>query len=125
MEAWRRSDTGAVPWLSSVFATKSFTGAKFVKGFNHLGAAILATDLVVEGPPDRLSLKRRRGRDRSRGGFGQTTRVRTRQAGKAQRGGALVHARGRTWGQLIFQDLFKKDSNRKLCKLWRKSVNST
>jgi hypothetical protein len=24
-------------------------------------------------------------------------------------GGALVHARGRTWGQLIFQDLFKKE----------------
>ena len=24
-------------------------------------------------------------------------------------GGALAHARGRTWGQLIFQDLFKKE----------------
>jgi 8-hydroxy-5-deazaflavin:NADPH oxidoreductase len=24
-------------------------------------------------------------------------------------GGPLVHARGRTWGQLIFQDLFKKE----------------
>ena len=24
-------------------------------------------------------------------------------------GGALVHARGRAWGQLIFQDLFKKE----------------
>src|SRR6202040_721971 len=34
----------------------------------------------------RLSVERRRGRDRSRGGFGQTTRVRPRQAGKAQRG---------------------------------------
>ena len=37
-------------------------------------------------PPGRLSVERRRGRDRSRGGFGQTTRVRTRRAGKAQRG---------------------------------------
>ena len=37
-------------------------------------------------PPGRLSVERRRGRDRSRGGLGQTTRVRTRQAGKAQRG---------------------------------------
>ena len=72
---------------SSAFVAKSFTGAKLVKGFNHLGAAILATDPVVEGrPPGRLSVERRRGRDRSRGGFGQTTRVRTRQAGKAQRG---------------------------------------
>ncbi len=29
---------------SSAFVAKSFTGAKLVKGFNHLGAAILATD---------------------------------------------------------------------------------
>jgi hypothetical protein len=28
--------------------------------------------------------------------------------GKLNEGGALVHARGHTWGQLIFQDLFKK-----------------
>jgi 8-hydroxy-5-deazaflavin:NADPH oxidoreductase len=28
--------------------------------------------------------------------------------GKFSEGGALVHARGRTWGQLIFQDLFKQ-----------------
>src|ERR1035437_10428782 len=35
--------------LSSAFAAKSFTGAKFVKGFNHLVAATLATDPVVEG----------------------------------------------------------------------------
>jgi hypothetical protein len=28
--------------------------------------------------------------------------------GRLSEGGALVHARGRTWGQLIFQDLFKK-----------------
>src|SRR5207244_2448358 len=34
--------------LSSAFAAKSFTGAKFVKGFNHLVAATLATDPVVE-----------------------------------------------------------------------------
>src|ERR1700736_195827 len=40
----------------------------------------------VEALPLRLSVERRRGRDRSRGGLGQTTRVRTRQAGKAQRG---------------------------------------
>jgi 8-hydroxy-5-deazaflavin:NADPH oxidoreductase len=28
--------------------------------------------------------------------------------GKLNEGGALVHARGKTWGLLIFQDLFKK-----------------
>ena len=34
---------------SSAFVAKSFTGAKVVKGFNHLPAATLATDPVVEG----------------------------------------------------------------------------
>src|ERR1700722_2508499 len=34
---------------SSAFAAKSFTGAKFVKGFNHLVAATLASDPIVEG----------------------------------------------------------------------------
>jgi len=34
---------------SSAFVAKSFTGAKLVKGFNHLVAATLATDPVVEG----------------------------------------------------------------------------
>ena len=35
--------------LSSAFIAKSFTGAKVVKGFNHLVAATLATDPIVEG----------------------------------------------------------------------------
>ena len=34
---------------SSAFVAKSFPGAKLVKGFNHLGAAKLATDPEVEG----------------------------------------------------------------------------
>src|ERR1035438_1665898 len=34
---------------SSAFVAKAFTGAKFVKGFNHLIAVTLATDPVVEG----------------------------------------------------------------------------
>src|ERR1700740_307243 len=35
--------------LSSACVAKAFTGAKLVKGFNHLGAAILATDPAPEG----------------------------------------------------------------------------
>src|SRR6202041_1081434 len=35
--------------MSSAFVAKSFIGAKLVKGFNHLGAAILATDPIVQG----------------------------------------------------------------------------
>jgi hypothetical protein len=78
-------ELGGLP--SSAFAAKSFTGAKFVKGFNHLVAATLATRSGRRGGPSgRLSVERRRRRDRSRGEFGQATRVRTRQAGKAKRG---------------------------------------
>src|SRR6185437_6189735 len=35
--------------LSSAFVAKSFAGARFVKGFNHLLAATLAADPIVEG----------------------------------------------------------------------------
>src|SRR5438552_17123831 len=35
--------------LSSAFVAKSFTSAKVVNGFNHLVAATLATDPIVEG----------------------------------------------------------------------------
>jgi predicted dinucleotide-binding enzyme len=96
--------------LSSAYIAKSFTGAKLVKAFNHLGAAILATDPIVEGghrvvflssddedavvPVAELAKQL---------GFAPV------KLGKLNEGGALVHARGRTWGQLIFQDLFKKE----------------
>ncbi|WP_165190467.1 NADPH-dependent F420 reductase [Caulobacter soli] len=94
---------------SSAVVAKAFTGAKLVKGFNHLIAATLATDPVVEGghrvvflssddedaiaPVSALAKQL---------GFAPVT------LGRLGEGGALVHARGRTWGPLIFQDLFKK-----------------
>ena len=94
---------------SSAFVAKSFTGAKVVKGFNHLVAAILATDPEVEGghrvvflssdqedaiaPVEALAKQL---------GFAPV------KLGKLNEGGWLVHARGKTWGPLIFQDLFKK-----------------
>ena len=96
--------------LSSAFVAKAFTGAKLVKGFNHLPAATLATDPVVEGghrvvflssddedaiaPVAALAKKL---------GFAPV------ELGKFNEGGALVHARGQTWGPLIFQDLFKQE----------------
>ena len=94
--------------LSSELATKSFLGAGFVKGFNHLGAAILATDPVVAGAhrvvflasddPDAIAPVAALAKQL---GFAPVT------LGKLNEGGALVHARGRTWGPLIFQDMFK------------------
>jgi predicted dinucleotide-binding enzyme len=94
---------------SSAFVAKSFTGGQVVKAFNHLIAATLATDPVVEGghrvvflssddedaiPPVADLAKQL--------GFAPV------KLGKFNEGGALVHARGKTWGLLIFQDLFKK-----------------
>jgi predicted dinucleotide-binding enzyme len=94
---------------SSAFVANSFPGAKVVKGFNHLIASTLATDPVVEGghrvvflssndedafPPIADLAKQL--------GFAPV------KLGKLDEGGWLVHARGRAWGQLIFQDVFKK-----------------
>ena len=94
---------------SSAFLAKSFPGAKVVKGFNHLLAATLATDPAVEGGhrvvflssdeedaiPAVADLAKQLG-------FAPV------KLGRFSEGGALVHARGKTWGLLIFQDLFKK-----------------
>ena len=94
---------------SSAFVAKSFPSAKLVKGFNHLGAAKLATNPEVEGgyrvvflssddddavaPVAELAKQL---------GFAPV------KLGKLNEGGWLVHARGGTWGHLIFQDVFKK-----------------
>ena len=95
---------------SSAFVAKAFTGAKFVKGFNHLAAATLTADPIVEGG-HRVVFLSSDDEDAiapvadlaKQLGFAPV------KLGKLNEGGALVHARGRTWGQLIFQDLFKKE----------------
>jgi predicted dinucleotide-binding enzyme len=98
---------------SSAFVAKAFTGAKFVKGFNHLIAATLAADPVIEGGHRVVFLSSDDeeaiapvGALAKRLGFAPVT------LGRLNEGGWLVHARGRTWGPLIFQDLFKKEAVR-------------
>nr|WP_250809226.1 NAD(P)-binding domain-containing protein [Neorhizobium tomejilense] len=95
---------------SSAFVAKSFTGARFVKGFNHLIAATLATDPVVEGGHRVVFLS---GDDENAiapvADLAKQLGFAPVKLGKLNEGGALVHARGRIWGQLIFQDLFKKE----------------
>jgi NADP oxidoreductase coenzyme F420-dependent len=91
---------------SSAYVAKAFTGAKLVKGFcGHPGCR---SDRRGR-PPGRLSVERRRGRERSRGGLGQTTRVRTRQAGKAQRGWRAGARTRPHLGSADLPDLFKKE----------------
>ncbi|MCU1321284.1 MAG: hypothetical protein JWM43_933 [Acidobacteriaceae bacterium] len=94
---------------SSAFVAKAFDGAKLVKGFNHLGAGTLVTDPVIEGG-HRVVFLSSDDEDAiapvadlaKQLGFAPV------KLGKLNEGGALVQARGRTWGSLIFQDLFKK-----------------
>ena len=95
---------------SSAFSAQAFTGANFVKGFNHLAAATLATDPVVEGGHRVVFLS-----SDDEGAIAPVAALAKQfgfapvNLGKLNEGGALVHARDGTWGPLIFQDVFKKE----------------
>ncbi|MDX8447497.1 NADP oxidoreductase coenzyme [Mesorhizobium sp. VK3C] len=95
---------------SSAFVAKAFSGAKFVKGFNHLIAATLAADPIVEGGHPVVFLS---SDDEDAiapvASLAKQLGFAPVKLGKLNEGGALVHARGRIWGQLIFQDLLKKE----------------
>jgi predicted dinucleotide-binding enzyme len=101
-------DLGGLP--SSAVVAKAFSGAQLVKGFNHLIAATLAANPVVEGG-HRVVFLSSDDEDAiapvaalaKQLGFAPV------KLGKLGEGGALVHAHGRAWGPLIFQDLFKKE----------------
>ena len=100
-------DLGGLP--SSAFIAKAFPGAKVVKGFNHLPARLLAADPNVTGGRRVVFLS-----SDDEGALTQVTALAGELGfapiglGKLEDGGALVQARGNTWGQLIFQDLFKQ-----------------
>jgi 8-hydroxy-5-deazaflavin:NADPH oxidoreductase len=95
---------------SSAFAAKSFPDARFVKGFNHLIAATLATDPVVEGGHRVIFLSSDdEGAIAPAADLAKQLGFAPVKLGKFNEGGALVHARGKTWGRLIFQDLFRKE----------------
>ncbi|MEP9353996.1 NAD(P)-binding domain-containing protein [Xanthobacter sp. KR7-65] len=96
---------------SSAFVAKSFPGAKFVKGFNHLVAATLATDPMVAGG-HRVVFLASDDEDAvpSVADLAKTLGFAPVKLGRLNEGGALVHARGRVWGPLIFQDLFKTEA---------------
>jgi predicted dinucleotide-binding enzyme len=93
--------------VASAVVAQAFTGARLVKGFNHLIAATLASDPVIEGG-HRVVFLSSDDEDAiapvadlaKQLGFAPVN------LGKLNEGGALVHARGRNWGPLIFQDLF-------------------
>jgi predicted dinucleotide-binding enzyme len=95
---------------SSVVIARAFKGARLVKGFNHLIAATLAADPVVEGGHRVVFLSSDdEDATASVAALARQLGFAPVELGKLDEGGALVHGRGRTWGQLIFQDLFRKE----------------
>jgi 8-hydroxy-5-deazaflavin:NADPH oxidoreductase len=95
---------------SSVVISQAFPGASLVKAFNHLAAETLAEDPKVDGgrrviflSSDDQSAANKVAKLVERLGFAPVW------LGRLTEGGLLVHARGNTWGPLIFQDLFKKE----------------
>ena len=95
---------------SSKVVAQAFTGARLVKGFNHLVAAVLNQDPVVHGgkrvvflASDDDSAAEEIGALAEKLGFAPI------KLGGLSEGGLLVQARENGWGQLVFKDLVKFD----------------
>ena len=95
---------------SSEVVAQAFRGARLVKGFNHLPAAVLGEDPAVHGgrrvvflAGDNDSAVAEIGELAENFGFSPI------KLGALSEGGLLVHARGDSWGRLIFKDLVKFD----------------
>jgi len=101
-------ELGGLP--SSTVIAKAFPGASFVKGFNHLPAGVLAADPRVESGRRVVFLS-----SDDEGAVASVAALAERLGfapvglGKLSEGGSLVQARGRSWAQLIFQDLVKPE----------------
>src|SRR6201995_2876353 len=93
---------------SAKVVAEAFAGARLVKGFNHLGAAILERDPAVHGGRRVVFLASDDDDAASEiGMLAQKLGFAPIKLGGLAEGGLLVQARGKTWGQLIFQDLVK------------------
>jgi predicted dinucleotide-binding enzyme len=95
---------------SSKAVAHAFTGARLVKGFNHLGAAVLEQDPAVKGGRRVVFLASDDDDAAAQvGALAEELGFAPIKLGKLSEGGLLVQARGKTWGPLIFKDLVKFD----------------
>jgi len=95
---------------SATVVAKAFTGAKLVKGFNHLVAGVLEQDPAVHGGRRVVFLSSDDdGATAEIGALAEQLGFAPIKLGGISDGGLLVQARGNTWGQLIFKDLVKFD----------------
>jgi predicted dinucleotide-binding enzyme len=95
---------------SSRVVAQAFTGARLVKGFNHLVAAVLDQDPAVQGGRRVVFLASDDdGAAAEIGALAENLGFSPIKLGGLSEGGMLVQARGNSWGQLIFKDLVKFD----------------
>jgi predicted dinucleotide-binding enzyme len=101
-------DLGGQP--SSRFIAQAFSGARLVKGFNHLVAPILGQDPAVHGGR-RIVFLASDDEDAATeiGALAENLGFSPINLGGLSEGGLLVQARGNVWGRLIFKDLVKFD----------------
>jgi predicted dinucleotide-binding enzyme len=95
---------------SSKVVAQAFTGARLVRGFNHLVAAVLEQDPAVHGGRRVVFLASDDdGAAAEIGALAENLGFSPIKLGGLSEGGLLVQARGNSWGQLIFKDLVKFD----------------
>jgi 8-hydroxy-5-deazaflavin:NADPH oxidoreductase len=95
---------------SSKAVAQAFTGARLVKGFNHLVAAVLDQDPAVHGGKRVVFLASDDdGAVDQIGALAENLGFAPINLGGISEGGLLVQARGNSWGRLIFKDLVKFD----------------
>ncbi|TAW19073.1 NADPH-dependent F420 reductase [Rhizobium ruizarguesonis] len=95
---------------SSRFIAQAFSGAKLVKGFNHLIAASLDQDPAVKGGRRVVFLASDDDAAAAEiGALAKNLGFAPIELGGLSEGGLLVQARGHSWGRLIFKDLVKFD----------------
>ena len=95
---------------SSKVVAQAFTGGRLVKGFNHLGAAVLDQDPAAHGGRRAVFLASDDdGAAMEIGALAESLGFSPIKLGALSEGGLLVQARGNSWGQLIFKDLVKFD----------------
>lgn len=95
---------------SAKVVAQAFTGARLVKGFNHLVAAVLEQDPAVHGGKRVVFLASDDdGAVTEISALAENLGFSPIKLGGLSEGGLLVQARGNSWGQLIFKDLVKFD----------------
>ena len=96
---------------SSKAVGQAFSGARLVKGFNHLVAATLAQDPAVHGARRVVFLASDDDAAADDiGALAEHLGFAPIKIGGLSEGGLLVQARGKSWGHLIFKDLLKFDA---------------